>query len=210
MKSRKARLSGSRLYVVIDRSAVRGDLSRLALSVCGKGADIIQLRDKESSKRDIFQQAQQLAEVARKTGTLFIVNDHLDIAKISGADGVHLGQDDLPVACARSILGKDRIIGVSCHSLTQALSAQKDGADYIGIGPVFATATKPDVRPVGTGLIEKIRGRIRIPFFAIGGIDRETLPQVISCGASRAAVVRAVCSARDPSAAASALRSVLR
>jgi len=210
MKSRKELLKKSRLYVVIDKTTLKGkSAAGLALKICGKGADIVQLRDKVSSKAEMLAEAFKLGELTRKTGTLFIVNDHLDIAKLSGSDGVHLGQEDLSVSCARMILGKDRIIGVSCHSLAQALAAQKQGADYIGIGPVFLTPTKPKVKPIGPAILSKIRRSIRIPFFAIGGIDSQSLPEVAALGVSRAAVVRAVCRSADPCSAARSLRKLL-
>jgi thiamine-phosphate pyrophosphorylase len=210
MKSRKELLRNSRLYVVIDKSTLKGKpAAGLAARICGKGADIVQLRDKISSKPEILAEAFKISELARKTGTLFIVNDHLDIAKLSGSDGVHLGQEDLSVSCARRILGRDRIVGVSCHTLAQALAAQKQGADYIGIGPIFSTATKPGVKPIGPKILGKIRSSIRIPFFAIGGIDVKTLPEVAASGASRAAVVRAVCRSGNPCSAARNLRKFL-
>jgi thiamine-phosphate pyrophosphorylase len=129
--------------------------------------------------------------------SIFIINDYIDIAKILDADGIHLGQDDISIGIARKILGKGKIIGISCHNLEQALRAQEKGADYISIGPVFPTSTKPNAKPISLRLIKKISRKIKIPFFAIGGINENNIIEVLSRGAKRVAVCRAVCQAKD-------------
>jgi thiamine-phosphate pyrophosphorylase len=146
-----------------------------------------------------------VAAYARQTGRLFIVNDHLDIAMAAGADGVHLGQADLPLVAVRRVWGPGHLVGRSTHSLEQARAAAAEGADYIGIGPVFATPTKPGRPAVGLELLRPAASELAIPWFAIGGIDSANLAQVLAAGASRVAVVRAVSSAADPAEAAAAL-----
>lgn len=199
-----------RLYVIIDKKAAMGrDLVRIAEEAVAGGADVIQLRDKGSEARELVEAGRAIRKAVGKDKAVFIVNDRPDIALAVGADGVHLGQDDLPVAYARSILGKDKIIGLSTHSLEQASGAQNSGADYIGVGPVFSTPTKPGYKAVGLGLIEKVREMNGIPFVAIGGIDESNIDDVIAAGGSRVAVVRAVCGAEDVIGAAKRLKDKL-
>ena len=164
MKSRKILLKRSLLYLITDKAR----LPRLSLDAIG----VIQLRNKLSAKSQVLRLAHKLAKRLSKTKTLFIVNDYIDIALLCGADGVHLGQEDIPLRQARKILGKDRIIGISCHSLAQALKAQKEGADYIGIGPIYATATKPEYRAVGLKVLRQLKDKIKVPYFAIGNIHQ--------------------------------------
>lgn len=199
-----------RLYVIIDKKAALGrDLVYIAGEAIAGGADVIQLRDKESEAREFVEAGRAMRKAVGKEKTLFIINDRPDIALAVGADGVHLGQDDLPVDCARSILGKDKIIGLSTHSLEQASAAQDSGADYIGVGPVFSTPTKPGYKAVGLGLIRKVKEMDGIPFVAIGGISAANIGDVIAAGASRVAVVRAVCGAEDIRGAAKSLKDKL-
>ena len=192
MKSRKNLLKKSLLYIVVNSSGLSCDiLINQTLSAIKLGADIIQLRNKTDSKLIILEQAFRLRKLLSPSRSLFIVNDYLDVALISKADGVHLGQDDLPIEAARKLMGKSAVIGISCHSLKQAIAAQNSGADYLGIGPVFATPTKPDVAPIGLNIASAAAKRIRIPFFAIGGINKNNLQEIIRCGVKRIAVVRA-------------------
>ncbi|MHB8508400.1 MAG: thiamine phosphate synthase [Candidatus Dormibacteria bacterium] len=172
------------------------------------GADVVQLRNKAALKRDLLLAALVVAAYARQSDALFIVNDHLDVAMAATADGVHLGQDDLPLRAARRVWGPGHLVGCSTHSLEQALAAESAGADYIGIGPVYATPTKPGRPAVGLELV-RAAAAISIPWFAIGGLDTATLPGVIAAGGSRVAVVRAVASAADPRRAARELRELL-
>lgn len=184
--------------MVLDRNTVKGrSLVYVARQAIAGGADIIQLRDKDGSDREILETGRAIKKITLKRRAVFIINDRADIAKVIDADGVHLGQDDLPIEAARSIMRRDKIIGVSTHSLSQALKAQKDGADYIGVGPIFSTPTKPDYKAVGLTLIKIIKDKVKIPFVAIGGIDESNVDDVILAGARRIAVVRAVCSAKD-------------
>lgn len=210
MPSKQLLLANAKLYVIVD-AAVCGDRDPVAIAteaVAG-GADVIQWRAKTWPADRRAEMATRLASALADLPALFIINDHLDVALASGADGVHLGQNDLPLAAARPLMGADRLIGISTHSVEQALAAQAGGADYIGVGPVFATPTKPDYRPVGAELLEAMVGKIAIPYFAIGGIDQANLPLVSSCGATRVAVVRAVAGVRDIRQTAHALKTML-
>ena len=202
-----------RLYVIIDKKACLRldgrDLVYAAREAVAGGADVIQLRDKESEAREVVEAGRQIRKAVGRDKAVFIVNDRPDIALAVGADGVHLGQDDLPVTAARSILGKDKIIGLSTHSLEQASVAQNSGADYIGVGPVFSTPTKPGYKAVGLELIKKVKQINGIPFVAIGGIDDSNIDDVVAAGSIRVAVVRAVCGAEDIRAAAKRLKDKL-
>lgn len=173
------------------------------------GADMVQLRSKAEEKGALLRAALTVSAYARQTGALFIVNDHLDLAMAAWADGVHLGQRDLPLLAARRVWGPGHLVGRSTHSLEQALAAAAEGADYIGVGPVFATPTKPGRAPVGLALLGQVAGRIALPWFAIGGVDASTLDAVVAAGAGRVAVVRAVAGAADPAGAAAGLQARL-
>ena len=176
-------------------------------AACRGGADAIQLREKAIPTRELVRVAKDLKAVCDEYGALFLVNDRADVAYAADADGVHLGQEDLPVRTAREILGHDKIIGVSCHSTAQALIAQEEGADYVSCGPLFATPTKPTYKPVTLDLIAQNRKVVRLPFVAIGGVDEDRVEQVIRAGADRVAVVRAVCGSDDPESAARRIKN---
>ncbi len=203
-------LSAWRLYAIIDRSAAPDrDLAQLAQQAIEGGADVLQLREKTASTRQLLDDAQRLLRIARAARVPLIINDRVDVAAAVGADGVHLGQDDLPVALARQLLGPGRLVGKSTHSLEQALAADREGADYIAIGPIFPTPTKPDAPSVGLAVIAQVRAQVQRPTVVIGGIDEQTLPAVLAAGAQCVAVVRAVCGADEPDAAAHRLKRAL-
>jgi len=166
---------------------------------------LLQLRDKTSSRQEVLKFACKLAKHLVLTKTLFIINDYADVASACGADGVHLGQGDISLKQARKILGKDKLIGISCHNLSQALKAQKAGADYLGIGPVFATVTKPGGRGIGLEKAAALEAKIKIPYFVIGGINAENIGKVTSRGVRRVAVCRAILGAGRPEQAAQEL-----
>lgn len=198
MKLRRNLLKRSRLYLILDKTVFAGrSLESLCSKISASKIGIIQLRDKSSVKKDVLSLAITLAKRLRTSGTLFIVNDYPDVAILSGADGLHLGQTDLPIRQARKILGKDKIIGISCHNLRQALEAQRQGADYIGIGPVYVTATKPEYRPIGLKVLRQLKNRIKIPYFAIGGIREGNIKNVVSAGVTRVAVCRAILKSKN-------------
>jgi thiamine-phosphate pyrophosphorylase len=159
------------------------------------------LREKEMNDDDFLHFAEQMRTICRDAGALFIVNDRVAISKLAGADGVHVGQDDLPVVEARKLLQRGKTVGVSTHNIDQAQRAQADGADYIGVGPIYRTDTKGYEQGVGVGFIREVAGEISIPFFAIGGITLERLDEIIAAGCSRVAVSSAIIAADDVAAA---------
>jgi thiamine-phosphate pyrophosphorylase len=198
------------LYVILDRDAAGArDLRMLAGQVIRGGADALQLRAKGATARQLIAEARRLLPVTRAARVPLIINDRADVARAVGADGVHLGQDDLPVHAARAILGSGRLIGQSTHSLRQALAAKRAGADYVGFGPIFQTPTKPDYPRVGLRLIRTVVSRIDLPTVCIGGIDGANIPDVLAAGARCVAVVRAVCSAKHPEQATRVLKRLL-
>lgn len=185
------------------------DLAWVAQQAIRGGADVIQLRDKRASSAKLFEEATQLLNVTRLTGVPLIINDRVDVALGVAADGVHLGHEDLPVAIAKRLLGPHKVVGRSTHSLEQACEAERDGADYLAVGPLYPTPTKPTYGCVGRELIRRVKARVRQPLVCIGGIDRTTLPDVLEAGGECVAVVRAVCAADDPAQAARALKQLL-
>jgi thiamine-phosphate pyrophosphorylase len=210
-KERKARFDEIDVYpVTCERlSAGRSDLEVLDAVIRG-GARIIQLREKEHSKRDLYRLALSFREISATAGMLLIINDHLDIALAAGADGVHLGQEDLPLAAAR-MLAPDLLIGVSTHSLDEALEAEREGADYVNIGPIFPTTTKAGVdRGLGPVAIGSIASRISVPFTVMGGIASGNLDQVLARGARRIAMITAITQAPDVAEAVRVFRQRIR
>jgi thiamine-phosphate pyrophosphorylase len=164
-------------------------ITRQALSA---GIKIIQLREKNRSKKEIFNEALAMKALTSKHKALLIINDHIDIALAVNAEGVHLGQEDMPVAEARQIMGRKKIIGVSTHSLRQAQKAEDEGADYIGFGPIFQTSTKDAGKPRGLNALQKVRNHISIPIVAIGGITSENIREVLMSGADAAAIASGI------------------
>lgn len=183
------------------------ELLRVMEQALAGGATVIQLREKNMTVREMVEVGAKLQELARQHRATFIINDHVDVALAIDADGVHLGQDDLPVSKARAMLGPKKIIGLSTHSLEQALEASSLPLDYLGVGPVFTTPTKPDARPVGLELLTKVFRRLTVPFVAIGGIEEINLEQVLAAGAKNVAVIRAVVAADDVTEAARRLKA---
>jgi len=179
----------------------RSHKDMVAQAVAG-GADAVQLREKNLSARDLIALCKELKTICDKTGALFILNDRVDVGIAADADGVHVGQDDVPVRVVRQMIGHAKILGCSTHSVAQAFQAQGDGADYVSCGPLFATPTKPDYQPVGMELLKQYVQLVRAPFVAIGGIDAANVEQVVRAGAARVATVRAVCGAENIEAAA--------
>jgi thiamine-phosphate pyrophosphorylase len=198
---RGERLSSASLYLVCDaqpdeflHAALRG------------GVDIVQLRAKHALEAELLHTARRYREITAAHDALLIVNDHPELALAADADGVHVGQDDMPVAQARQIVGHDRLVGLSTHTPAQIDAAL--GVDYIGVGPVHSTPTKPGRPAVGLDLVRYAASHAHVPFFAIGGIDPGNVDAVRSAGANRIAVVRALTLADDPEAAARALQGV--
>jgi thiamine-phosphate diphosphorylase len=154
------------------------------------GAKILQYRDKAASRKELLKTATEIQKITSEYNTKFIMNDYIDVALMVKADGVHLGQDDIPITQAREIVPKGFLIGVSTHSLEQAKEAEKQGADYIGIGPVFSTPTKEDYIPIGIHTVKAVLATVKIPAVAIGGLNRQNLPELIKIGVKNAAMVR--------------------
>jgi thiamine-phosphate pyrophosphorylase len=196
MNSRKKLLKGLRLYVIIDKETLKNTpVAFAAHKAIACGVKLLQLRDKISPKKIILENARAICKFKKRS--LVIINDHPDIACVVNCDGVHLGQDDLPIKEARKLLGRDKLIGISCHSLKHALTAQENGADYIGIGPIFSTPTKPGRGPIGLNILKNLKNKIKIPYFAIGGINLNNLEIVKAAGAKRIAVCREILRAAD-------------
>lgn len=192
------------LYVVTgpEQSRGRGILEVVHAAIEG-GAGAIQLRAKGMNRREILAVARDLRSLTAEQETTFIVNDHLDIALAADADGVHLGQEDLPLTDARRICGPDLILGASTHCLEEAQRAEEEGANYVNVGPIFSTSTKPESRPpVGPGLITEVRSVVQCPLTCMGGINLSNVDQVVLAGADRVAVVSAVVGAPDVKEAA--------
>lgn len=192
-----------RLYVVTDPGLAgsRGVI-RTCEAALEAGAGFLQLRDKRASTRSLLATATVLAAVSRRYRCVFVVNDRVDVAMASGAQGVHLGADDMPPRLARSLMGPDAVIGVSVRSREEALSAWKDGADYLAANIVFPTPTKPDSSaPLGLEGVRRLAGATPLPLVAIGGINASNAGSVISSGADGVAVVSAVMAAEDPGGA---------
>jgi thiamine-phosphate pyrophosphorylase len=206
---RRARLRRARLYFVIESRVAGTPAEAIAAAALVGGVDVVQLRDKEASDADIVVAARRLGALCREHGALLTVNDRPDLALSAGADGVHVGQDDAPVDSVRQEVGSELLIGLSTHSPQQVDAASALNADYLGVGPVYATATKPHLEPVGLELVRYAATHARQPFFAIGGIDAERARAVAEAGAERIAVVRAIRDADDPRAAAAGLRATL-
>ena len=196
------------LCVITDVRLARGhDHVAIAEAALAGGADMIQLRDKTGNLRDLLPQAQTIQALCRARGAVFIVNDRVDLALAADADGAHVGQEDLPAASARRLLGPGRLMGVSTHNLVEVEAAQQVGADYIGFGPMFATGTKDTAyTPRGLEALRGIRRAVSLPILAIGGISLENVSLVIEAGATAPAVISAVVAAPDIAAAAAAFR----
>ena len=204
------RLTDARLYVLLDGGADEASFARLAESLVAAGVDILQLRDKRLDDRDLIARARRLRTITRGTSTLFVMNDRPDLATLSDADGVHVGQEELSVADVRRIVGANMLIGVSTHAPDQARAATLDGADYLGCGPTFPSSTKQFESFPGLDYLKQVAAEIGLPAFAIGGITLERLPEVLATGVRRIAVSGAVTQAADPVAAAKQLAARLR
>ncbi|MDF2962950.1 MAG: thiamine-phosphate pyrophosphorylase [Paenibacillus sp.] len=190
---------GDRTALQIAREAIKG------------GVTMIQLREKHAPLKQVLEQGAELRELCRELGVPFLVNDRIDVAILLNADGVHVGQDDLPGSEARKLLGEDKVIGISAGTIEEAEWAVANGADYLGVGPVYSTSTKQDAgEAIGTALISTITGRWPVPVVGIGGINQENAAAVVEAGAQGVAVVSAIINQLNPQAAAQNLSSAVQ
>lgn len=203
-------LTEARLYVLVNGGESPDRFACLVRGLVEAGVHVLQLRDKHLPDRELVARARLLRQLTRDSTTLAIVNDRPDIARLSAADGVHVGQDELSVADCRAVVGPDRLIGVSTHSVVQARQAVLDGADYLGCGPTFPSATKQFANFPGLAFLRALRPELPVPAFAIGGIQPANVARVLDSGFRRIAVGAAVTAASDPAAAARSLLELLQ
>lgn len=204
MSALRQRLAEARLYLVCD--AMPDDFLDAALR---GGVDVLQLRMKQAGDDTLLATAARFAATSARHGAIFILNDRPELVDAAGADGVHIGQDDTPVGAARELVGPDRLVGLSTHTPGQIDRAAALDVDYIGVGPIHATPTKPGRPAVGTELVAYAAARAKVPSFAIGGIDPATVGAAVAAGARRVAVVRALTASADPERAARTLRTAV-
>jgi thiamine-phosphate pyrophosphorylase len=206
-QERHARLSEARLYLVCDARPGGRALPEVLEAALAGGVDVVQLRDKQLSDEALTAAAREAGALCAARGALLIVNDRPAVALAASADGVHVGQEDMPVSAVRELVGEELLVGLSTHAPAEIDAA--GAADYIGVGPVHATPTKPGRPAVGLELVRYAAAHAPCPFFAIGGLSAENVGDVLDAGATRVAVVRAIAEAPDPEAAARALRDTL-
>jgi thiamine-phosphate pyrophosphorylase len=207
LSQRRARLAAARLYLVCDATPGGRPLADVLVPALRGGVDLFQLRMKGADDEAVLAAAAIAREACAAAGALFILNDRPDLVTAAGADGAHVGQEDLPLARARELAGADRLIGQSTHSPAQVEAAA--AADYIGVGPVHATPTKPGRPAVGLDLVAYAAAHATVPFFAIGGLDEATIGAALAAGATRVAIVRAIAAAPDPETSTRRLRAAV-
>ncbi|WP_437202605.1 thiamine phosphate synthase [Planctomicrobium sp. SH664] len=205
----RRRLQNARLYLLVTDSQCRYGAETVIRNTITAGVDVVQLREKGMTDRQLIDWGHKVREWTQASGTLLIMNDRPDLAAAVGADGVHLGQDDMPVQMARKIVGSRCLIGVSTHHPEQARQAVFDGADYLGVGPVYPSKTKEFTEFAGLQYVRSLAGQVSLPWFAIGGIDLENLPELQRAGASRVAVSSVICGASHPRGIAQEMASLL-
>ena len=203
-------LAPGRLYAILDLGYVAPERAEyVARDLIRGGADLIQLRGKKESVEALTHLAEKLHRLTSSAGVPLIINDHPEIARDVALEGLHLGQDDLAIAAAREIIGRDCWIGKSTHSLAQATAAVAEGPDYIGFGPLFATPTKPDYAPIGIDEIRRVHELVQLPIFCIGGIKVANLPAVLAAGAKRVVIVSGLLQSDDVAGATRAAKALL-
>jgi len=191
-------LGECRLYGIVDLSYIEeSEAARVVEQMIEGGVDLIQLRGKEKPLDELIDYAARLHELTARSSTPLIVNDHAEVASQIPVEGVHVGQDDDPIEVARRKAGREIVVGKSTHSVEQALTAQREGADYLGFGPIFATPTKPDYPPIGLSDIGRVHADVNLPIFCIGGINIDNLQSVIDAGAKRVVMVSALLKAHS-------------
>ncbi|HXM56965.1 MAG TPA: thiamine phosphate synthase [Candidatus Dormibacteraeota bacterium] len=207
--SRRDRLAAARLYA-ITADADPAVVDRVVGAWLRGGVDVVQLRHKRLARAELLALAERLARACAAAGALFIVNDHVDVAMLSGADGVHVGPDDLTVAAARRVAGPGLLVGASASTPDAGREAERDGADYLGTGPAYATPIKTAKRVIGPAGVAAVAAAAGVPVFAIGGIDRSRLAELRAAGVTRVCAIRALSEAADPEAEARAWAEALR
>jgi thiamine-phosphate pyrophosphorylase len=205
----RQRLADARLYVLVSGAACTAALDWTIQEAAAGGAQVIQLREKNLNDRELLERARKVRAWTRKAGVLFIMNDRPDIARLAEADGVHVGQEELPIKEVRRVLGPDALIGVSTHTIEQVRHAILEGASYLGVGPTFASSTKHFNGLPGLDFVRAAAGETSLPAFVIGGINQNTLPAAVAAGARRVAVSEVICRADDPRAVAAELLRLL-
>ena len=204
------RLVLPRLYVILDSSLLKQSETECAAKLMAAGVRLLQYRNKEAGARELLEKSRAIAQLVRPQGALFFVNDRPDVAHLAGADGVHVGQHDLGADAARMVVGKDKLVGLSTHSLQQFSAAAAGSADYIAVGPIFETRTKSDPEPiVGMELVRQARAMTEKPIVAIGGITLERASDVIAAGADSVAVISDILLAQDSAERAAKYISIL-
>jgi thiamine-phosphate pyrophosphorylase len=201
----REQLADTKLCVLLTSSHCAASLDWTIQEAAAGGARMIQLREKQLGDRSLLERARNVRRWTRQAGALFIVNDRPDIALLAEADGVHLGQDDIPVKEARRILGPNKLIGVSTHNIDQLRQAICDGVSYLGVGPTFPSGTKVSAELAGLDFVRQAMAETSLPAFVIGGVNLDTIGAAVAAGAQRVAVSQAICQADDPRAAAAAL-----
>ncbi|MFD2168825.1 thiamine phosphate synthase [Tumebacillus lipolyticus] len=201
----------SRLYLVTGHQFLNGrSLESVIRAAISGGVDCVQLREKDFTGRELLEAGRLIRHITRELHVTFIVNDRIDVARAVDADGVHLGQSDLPIQAARDILGPGKIVGLSTHNVQEAMEAERLGADYIGLGPMRKTMTKLDTEPVvGPAGVKKVREHVSLPIVAIGGIKEDDVAEIIRSGASSVAVVSAIIASSDVEATARRMRQLV-
>jgi thiamine-phosphate pyrophosphorylase len=206
----KPNLTNARLYGILDLGYVDiADAEHVTKAMIEGDVDLIQLRAKRQSLEEIVELAGALHQITSEAGVPLVVNDHAEVAAKVPVEGVHLGQDDDSLAHARKKAGRDVLLGKSTHSFEQAVAAQREGADYIGFGPIFATPTKPDYQPIGLTGIKRVHNEVTVPIFCIGGIKIDNLGQLIAAGTKRVAIVSGLLKAPDIAKYARACKALL-
>jgi len=191
------RLAIKGLYAIVDLELLGGQYQEFTEAVIEGGASSIQLRGKGVKDKELFKAGQVLRQITKKKGALFIVNDRIDLALGLDADGIHLGQDDLPTEIAQRLLGMSKIVGLSTHNLEEAVEAESSGISYIGFGPIYKTSTKPELLPVGVDLLREVKRKVKLPVIAIGGINGENIQEVIEAGVDGVACASCLTEAVD-------------
>ncbi len=203
------RLDDVKLYVIVTQAYCQNSLLETVEKILEGGVDCIQLREKELDDKQLLKTAKEICQCCHAHNALFIMNDRADIARLAGADGVHVGQDDLSISQARQIIDSQVLVGKSSHDVVEADNVIAESADYLAIGSIFASSTKPDVEVIGTDAIAKIREKTAMPIYAIGGVDHSNAHKVIQAGANGIVVCQALINQSDPKGAAEQLKNII-